>query len=76
MEKGNDDQRAGFVSFLDKFCVCRHALLAISSKRLLIKTGDGGPCACYCAVLHTPPYCLESQLAEVPSCYMRVPRGP
>lgn len=71
MEKGDDNRRAGFVSFLDKFCVFGHAFLAISSRSALSKAEMGTHM--HATVLHAPPLsCLESQLARVLSCYMRV----
>jgi hypothetical protein len=41
VEKGDDNQRARFVSFFDKFCVLGHTFLAISSRSTLSKAEMG-----------------------------------
>jgi hypothetical protein len=75
VEKGDDNQRARFVSFFDKFCVLGHTFLAISSRSTLSKAEMGAHM--HATAFHAHPLsCLGLQLARVPSCCTRVLETP
>jgi len=76
VEKGDDNRRAGLMSLLDKFCVFGLTFLAMSTvpEAPYQKRRWRPMCMLlYSTSIHAPPLlCLESQLAEVPSCYTNV----
>jgi len=53
VEKGGVNQRAGYVSFLDKFCDFGHAFLANGSRSTLSNAEMGAHM--HANVLHVPP---------------------
>src|SRR6267154_5321231 len=67
MEKGDGNQRGGFESFLDKFCVFGHTFLAISSRSTLSKAEMGA----HMLLLYFMPLRYRVWNRR-PSCYTRV----
>ena len=68
----DDNERAGFVTFLDKFCVFGHALLAISSRSSLSKAEMGAHMHATVQYFMPLRYCVWNRsLLEYPLLHAR-----